>query len=299
MTLLFELPDGRNLSYAIFGDHEAKRTVFYHHGFPSSHDEASEMGTIAQQLGVRLIAPDRPGFGSSTYQPNRRILDWPSDLLALADHLDVDRFVVLGVSGGSPYVLACCHQLPKSRCVGVLILAGLFPTNLGVSGMLLTNRLLFAVAQWSTWLIAAMFDLMIGKLARDKDRPERLEQQLTDSFRGRPKADRDAWDRNPELRRSITDGLRGSMLTGGAAAAWEAYIFGHDWGFDIKDLKVEPGALIIWHGAEDVNVPAAMAVKASRIIPNAELRVSTEDAHCSIVWNKMEEVLRASSKMLD
>ncbi|KAI1491192.1 Alpha/Beta hydrolase protein [Biscogniauxia mediterranea] len=196
MALLSELPDKLTLSYAIFADHETTKTVFYHHEFPSSHDEA--------------------------YQPNRRILDWPADLLALADHLHVDRFVVFGVSGGCPYVLACCHQLPKSR--------------------------------WSTWLIATIFDLL------------RLEQELTASFRTRPKADRDVWDRNPELRWAVTAGLR--LIAGRRSGRGMASFcfFGHDWGFDLKDLKVEPGALIMWHGIEDVN-------KASKIITNAELGV--------------------------
>ncbi|KAI1630950.1 hypothetical protein F4809DRAFT_634536 [Biscogniauxia mediterranea] len=80
--------------------------------------------------------------------------------------------------------------------------------NHGLSAMLLTNRLLFVTAQWSMWLIATIFDLLVGKMARDRDRPERLEQELTASFRTRSEADRDVWDRNPELRRVVTAGLR-------------------------------------------------------------------------------------------
>ncbi|KAI1500211.1 Alpha/Beta hydrolase protein [Biscogniauxia marginata] len=298
MTLLFELPDKRILSYAIFGDPESGKTVFHHHGFPSSHDEASGMGHVARELGVRLIAPDRPGYGSSTYQPSRRILDWPADLLALADHLQVDRFAVLGVSGGSPYALACCHQLPKSRCVGIGILSGLYPLSLGLSGMMITNRILFAVAQWSTWLIAAVIDFKIGRIARDTDRPERLERELAATFSSRPKEDRDTWDRSPDFRQAMIGGLKGSLQAGGKAAAWEAYIYGHDWGFDIKDLKVEPGTMVMWHGTKDVNVPVTMAEKASKMIRNAELRVSKEDAHCSIMLAKEEEVVRTMSNML-
>ena len=103
---LCELPDGRRLAYAQWGD-LLGMPVFYCHGFPGSRLEAHLGDAAARRLGIRLIAPDRPGFGESTLQPHRRLSDWPDDLIALADSLELDRFHLLGVSGGGPYALAC------------------------------------------------------------------------------------------------------------------------------------------------------------------------------------------------
>lgn len=80
----------------------------------------------ARRRQIRVIGVDRPGMGHSTFQHHYRLLDWPATLLALAEHLNVGRFAVLGASAGGPYVLACLHQLPQARCVGGGIIAGVY-----------------------------------------------------------------------------------------------------------------------------------------------------------------------------
>jgi pimeloyl-ACP methyl ester carboxylesterase len=94
------LADGRTLAYAIYGSPSSSTTVFYFHGYPSSRIEGRLWHDTAQNLDVRLVALDRPGFGNSSFQANRKLLDWPKDVLALADHLNVEKFYVLGTSGG-------------------------------------------------------------------------------------------------------------------------------------------------------------------------------------------------------
>src|SRR5262245_15438675 len=94
------LSDGRRLAYSEFGD-PAGLPVFYFHGAPSSRLEPLLIGDDAlKQTGFRFIAPDRPGIGGSDPKPDRRIVDWPADVSALADALRLKRFGVLGNSGG-------------------------------------------------------------------------------------------------------------------------------------------------------------------------------------------------------
>lgn len=66
------------------------------------------------QIDARCVTLDRPGLGLSTFQPNRRIVDFPADVLAVADHLKVDKFHVVGISGGAPYALVCAKEIPES-----------------------------------------------------------------------------------------------------------------------------------------------------------------------------------------
>lgn len=126
-TRHLRLPDGRRLAYAEYGDPRGV-PVIYCHGFPGSRLEAKLFESSMQHSGVRLIAPDRNGLGESDPLPGRRLLDWPAEVAALADALGLERFHLLGVSGGGPYALACAHSLSE-RLIGVSLVCPLGPLN--------------------------------------------------------------------------------------------------------------------------------------------------------------------------
>ncbi|MGA1842215.1 MAG: alpha/beta fold hydrolase [bacterium] len=73
--------------------------------------------------GLRVVSPDRPGYGGSSPQPGRTMSDWPKDVVRLADALGIDRFIVAGHSSGGPYAIACAALLPN-RVSGAIVLAG-------------------------------------------------------------------------------------------------------------------------------------------------------------------------------
>ncbi|KAI1100825.1 alpha/beta-hydrolase [Jackrogersella minutella] len=296
---LFALADGRNISYAFYGDYDSSRTIFYHHGYPSSLEEALYCHDLALKHKLRIISVDRPGMGSSTNQPNRRLLDWPADLLALADHLKVDRFAVIGVSGGGPYALACFHKIPRSRCVGLGIMSGLFPTNLGLGGMLLMNRALFWTASWSPWLVGQAFNIGIKIGIGNTENLDVLEKKSGALMKTRPKPDRDAWDNSSrDVRLGLILGFKGAFRNGFDGAGWEARVYNSDWGFALDEVAAEPGEIVIWHGEEDVNCPLAMTEKAVKLLRNAELRVTKRQAHMLFI-TKADEALQTLGKMID
>jgi hypothetical protein len=90
------LADGRWLSYRELGDSRGQ-PVMYFHGTPSSSAEIAVFGSGERfaSRGLRVVALDRPGSGGSSFLPARRILDWPGDVVSLADHLDLGRCGVL------------------------------------------------------------------------------------------------------------------------------------------------------------------------------------------------------------
>ncbi len=94
--------DGRRLGYARYGC-LGGRPVFYFHGLPGCRREAELIAPEACELGVELIAIDRPGVGQSSYQCDRTINHWPEDVLAVADCLGIQEQVVgvIGMSGGA------------------------------------------------------------------------------------------------------------------------------------------------------------------------------------------------------
>ena len=72
------------------------------HGAPSSRLEGALLEQAAADLGVRLIVPDRAGMGQSDFQRRRLIEHWPDDVRHLTAAVGLEKFVVLGVSGGAP-----------------------------------------------------------------------------------------------------------------------------------------------------------------------------------------------------
>ena len=109
VTASVPLPDGRVLAYEEYGVPTGFPILSFHGGL-SSRLDAAPAHEAAVATGVRLIAPDRPGMGLSTYQPGRRLLDWPADVAHLADALGIERFAVMGWSAGGPYAAVCAAR---------------------------------------------------------------------------------------------------------------------------------------------------------------------------------------------
>ncbi|KAF2246363.1 alpha/beta hydrolase fold domain-containing protein [Trematosphaeria pertusa] len=286
------LSDGRVLSYAVYGSPMPQTTVFYFHAFPSSRLEGKLWHSAAARLNVRLIAPDRPGMGNSTFQPNRTLLDWPNDVLALADHLKIHKFYVTGLSGGGPYTLACVKHIPKERLAGAAVVSGLYPVSFGTAGMLFFARMLLWVGPWMPGLVGTMLDMAMGKAARNED-PKVFEDLLMKEIESRPEVDRNAM-KDEKNREAFIEGTREGLRQGGQGSAWEARLNGSPWGFELSDLDIgEEGVpLALWHGSDDINCPVAMVLKAQELMPNVNLHLKDGEGHVSYAFRHQEEILQ-------
>ena len=124
------LPDGRSLAYTDCGAADGPLVVYFH-GAPTSRLDLTGFEESFSALGVRVVSPDRPGYGRSSPQPGRGFNDWPRDVAALADQLGAERFAVIGASSGGPYAVACAALLPE-RIAGAGVVAGV--TDMGWPG---------------------------------------------------------------------------------------------------------------------------------------------------------------------
>ncbi|KAI9729214.1 MAG: hypothetical protein M1834_007006 [Cirrosporium novae-zelandiae] len=293
----FILPDGRTLGYGTYGAalaDSAHLPIFYFHSYPACRLECGLWHSSALKLNINLIAIDRPGMGLSTFQEGRKILDWPDDVLSLADHLKIKEFGVLGLSGGGPYVLACVKAIPKDRLKTAALVSGLYPTSLGTGGMLFKSRVLLYVAPWVPGLLTGVVDLTMGRAARDKTHPEKFAQLVEAEMVGddKPAVDKECFRKiveDPALRSAFVESVRDSMSTSAQGAVWEAALNGGDWGFELGD--VDARRLVTWHGALDVNVPVAMADKAATMLEGVEYKRFEEEAHFSLAVGHLDEIL--------
>jgi pimeloyl-ACP methyl ester carboxylesterase len=287
-----KLSDGRTLSYAVYGSPVPRTTVMYMHGFPSSRFEGKLWHSVCAKQSIRLIAPDRPGLGRSTYRPNRTILDWPADVIALADQLKITQFYVLGVSGGASYALACVKSIPRERLLGTTIASGLYPTKLGTAGMMLQTRVLLWVAPWVMGITSFLFDSAMGKAARDED-PEVFEDLMSKEIDNGHAGDQLAM-KDPCNWPIFVAMTRGSFHQGSEGASWEASLNGSEWGFELGQLNAGEDAtpLTLWHGTEDVNCPVNMARKAHEMLTGSVLHLKQDDGHVSYILRDADDILR-------
>lgn len=118
----FTPPDQRKIGFA---------PSFIFHGAPGCRYDSIAFHDKGKLLGVRLICPDRPGHGYSSPKPNRILSEYASDVSALAKHVNITGYDVLGISSGGPCV-AASQSSSKPILRHATICAGFGSTGLDV-----------------------------------------------------------------------------------------------------------------------------------------------------------------------
>lgn len=266
--------DGRVLSVSEWG----KRTgvpVFVLHGTPGSRRGVAPRPSLLYQLGVRLIAYDRPGYGGSSRAPGRTVRDAADDVEDIAEELGVDEFAVVGRSGGGPHALACAAVLPKrvTRAAALVTLAPkVGPGGMGADwfkGMSPGNVDEYSRASIGIHKIEDGLKARSSTIFADPD--TLISNLLQEAQHADARVISDAGIRRL-LRDNYQEALRGS------AYGWidDAMAFSRDWGFDPAEITVP---VLLWHGKDDVFSPVEHARWLNDYIPTAELRLETGKAH--------------------
>jgi len=276
------LQDGRSLGFAEYGDPDGK-PVFYFHGHPSSRldwplfdpDEATS------QLGARLIAPDRPGHGLSDYQRGRTMLDWPDDVIELADALQIDRFAVLGVSGGGPYAAACAFKIPL-RLTKTAIVCRMGPAEAPGA----TDGISWIYAGKSAIARNLMLKMMAIGLQRDPDKFQR--RFLSQASATLPAPDVELLE-NSEFANSFLKLTFGEALRPGiAGASHDARLYSQPWGFRLEDIACE---VHLRHGELDRQVLPSVGHYVADAIPNCHATFAHNEGHLSLPRNCVRAIL--------
>jgi pimeloyl-ACP methyl ester carboxylesterase len=276
------LSDGRALGYAEYGDARGRPLLFFH-GTPGSRLSASLLDDAARRSSVRVLAPDRPGFGRSDPKPRRTLLDWSDDVVEFADALGIDRFAVAGISGGGPYVAVCAHRIP-ARLSGAAILSGIGPVDLpgATDGMLVFNR----VSLWLSRNLRPLHDAVIALTVRALRRnPERA---IARALAGLPAPDR-ALLADPAFKGVMLADMVEAVARGSRGMADEMALFGRSWGFRLEDIRTR---VHLWHGELDRNCPVSMGRAVARAIPDCVAKFVPDAGHMFMV-QRVDEVLKA------
>lgn len=125
--LTLDLPDGRKLGYAFYGSAFPNApTIIFIHGSGDNRLSGGFFHKAAEDLDMRIISVDRPGWGLSSTRMGGTVLDFAQDIKHLTSELHVQHYGIIGASGGGPFTLACAHVLPEDqlKSVTMLIAAG-------------------------------------------------------------------------------------------------------------------------------------------------------------------------------
>lgn len=278
------LSDGRALAYASHGP-DTGSPLLYFHGTPASkhnwylnHDEA-----LLEALGLRVLAIDRPGMGHSTYQPNRLLDDWPRDVGALADHLGLDLFAVLGYSCGAPYALACAVHL-GDRVTSTSIVSGYADAHHPdlADTREQPNLKVLRLGLERPWLSRTIYRAM-GAMARMA--PGRF---LGQALATMPAVDAEVLSQ-PSVRQAFLAMFAETLRQGPRGAQHDSAIVSRTWKLPLERIA---GPVALWHGTDDRNAPLAMGQHHARRIPGAELHVLPGEGHLSLVHRHIGAILR-------
>jgi pimeloyl-ACP methyl ester carboxylesterase len=238
---------------------DAAATVLWHPGSPHTGEPPEPLVAAATARGIRLVSFARPGYGGSTQDPGRHVASVAGDARAVVDALGVDRFGVLGYSGGGPHALACAALLPD-RVVAAATLAGVAP----FSGD------------------EAWFDGMhapVALRAAAVSREARAALAKTDEFEPGQFVDTDWAALEGEWGALGRDAQR-AEAAGRGGLIDDDVAFTRPWGFDLGDVRAP---VLLVHGERDRVVPRSHAVHLLAGLPQARLWMRLDEGHVAVL----------------
>lgn len=270
------LPDGRILCWSENGDPGGKPLILMH-GLGSTRHFRHPDDVPLIDAGLRLIMPDRPGVGDSSVQVNRQVSDWVADIEALANHLGLQKFAVLGYSGGTPYALAVATAMPERVTHAGLVAA--IPELSSAKDMAryaatfkfstLSARLPLLMASSLPTLFLPMMRIVLRSIRKSPN--HYLEQSLamgTDS-------DRAAFA-NPRLRQIYLETIKAGTKGDGEEFVREYMLLVRDWKVDFTALRAP---IRMWHGSSDTLISIEGAKTLARSLGNPTLNVIDDAGH--------------------
>ncbi|MFG2125490.1 alpha/beta fold hydrolase [Streptomyces sp. NPDC048710] len=258
-----ELPDGRRLHvYDTGAGGSGALPVFWHHGTPNVGLPPRPLFPASARLGVRWVSYDRPGYGGSTPLDARSIASAAADVTHIADALGIDRFAVMGHSGGASHALACAAVLPE-RVLGVVEVSGLAPFDAEgldwFAGMAASCR-------------ASLTAATAGRQAKERYETEALydPEMFTPADHAALAGD---WSWFEEV-------VKPAVAAGPGGLVDDDLAYVHAWGCDPGSVTAP---VLVLHGGQDRIVPSTHGEWLANRCPRSELRLRPDDGHLSVL----------------
>lgn len=281
---LIQLPGGGVIAFEEYGDPNGVPVIFCH-GWPSSRTMARLTDEPARELGIRIVSLDRPGIRDSSFQPNRKLGDWPRLLEQVVERLGLREFRVLAISGGAPYAYATAVTMPE-RVRAIAIVGGAPPIAeiTDGEGLLPLYRWMLALYRSRPALLRRCFYVVRPFLSVRS--PVRFRPFVLKMLRLRP-CDAESL-RNAAAFDAVFESQRLAWRASAEGVMADAEIYAQPWGFAIEDVRVP---VRLWHGKEDRAFSVQLAEQMVRRLPNCKSRFVNDAGHYSLPIRHMSEIL--------
>lgn len=276
------LSDGTRVGYAQVGDPHGP-PVLHLHGTPSSRLEISAPAVreAAENLGIRLIAPDRPGMGLSRYR-RCSILDVARLARGFVDALGLDRLAVTAVSGGGKYACACAAELAE-RVTRVTLVST--TCSFDLPGARATwskeDRQAYTLAGRAPWL----FRLYFAKLRRDMRRDPNA---LFTMFPELGPADQEMLARD-DMQRMLVRVMGEAFRQGARGPAHDYTLEARPWGVRLDRIGTP---VEIWYGDDDRLVSPEQGAILAKTLPHATSHCVPGQGHLLFFTPHADEILQ-------
>ena len=265
--------DGRQIAYATYGPPTDDPVVFFH-GTPGSRRLGALLEPAARANDVRVIAPDRPGYGRSSPHPDRTVADAAASVRPVLDDAGVESAPLVAFSGGAPYALSTAAT-PGERVTGVDLIAGATPPSF-TDDTPAVQRLLTGLASATPSVLGALFRGQAW--VADRADPSFVVGQYA--------ADADAVPGDAAA--TVKADFLAAFERHWSGAVAEFRDAGADWGIDLDAVGVP---VRLWHGTADANVPIAGAERLAEALPTADLRTLNGADHLRTLLRAAPEAL--------
>jgi pimeloyl-ACP methyl ester carboxylesterase len=281
------LPGGREIGFAEYGDPQGL-PVLAIHGTPGSRFMFALTDEPARQRGLRIVAPERPGYGLSPFRRQETLAHEAADLTALADALGLLRLALIGVSGGGPYAVAAAHAMAGR--VALLALINPFGHVAECQSrirMSKSHRLAFTRICRSNGACTLFFGSVRSLVRFAPAVAYRVLQQRV------PRSDRIVLARE-EVKANLQAALREALRPGIEGALQDVRLYGVNWRLPLHEIDVPA---VLWQGSDDAIVPPAAAYALAETLPNCRLDVIQGGGHYWI-FTEFDRVLDATQAAL-
>ncbi len=247
-----------------FKDWGSGPPVVFSHGWPLSADAWDEQLNFVAANGFRGVAYDRRGHGRSSQPWGGNDMDtYAEDLAELIEQLDLRDVVLVGHSAGGGDITRYIGRRGTSRVAKVVLVDAIPPL------MLKTDANPDGVP-------IEVFDEIRASVLSDRSQ---FYEDLSLPFYGGNRE-------GSTLSQGVRDAFWLMSMQAGLKGAYDNIKAFSETDFT-EDLKRFDIPTLIIHGEDDQNVPIAnSALKSSKIVPNAELKVYPGAPHGLTVTHK-------------
>jgi pimeloyl-ACP methyl ester carboxylesterase len=263
------LSDGRQLGYAEFGAPDGQ-PVLALHGTPGSRLMFALADEPALQRSLRIVSLDRAGYGLTTFKTCNSLTDTVDDIRAFVEALGLERFAVLGVSGGCPHAAAVAAAMP-GRVAFLALVSPMGPIAdlRGAIRMGVLHKLLFSRIGRSPQTRASFFWTVRNLVRWAPDVAYRIVAQRVTA------ADRLLIARS-DVRDNLRAAIREGLHPGIAGALQDLRLFCEPWRIELGEVDVPA---ILWQGSDDTIVPPDAAYALARALPRCRLEIARGAGH--------------------